>query len=375
MQGEQALRRAAEAEAALRAGIQRAAQEWERTFDSMETPILIVDSAGRLARLNRAARDLAGSSSYTELLRRPVAEVGPGQPWLLAAEIAAVVERTRAASHGQVTDRASGRTWELTASPSPAEGGDPEQVIVVARDVTGTVELQESLRRSETMSAMGSLVAGVAHEVRNPLFGISANLDAFESQLEAGTPFRPFLNFMRGEVERLTALMQDLLDYGRPAHAAPTPGDLAAVVAEAVDACGGLSAGREVAVANRVPAGLALPMDRKRLVQVFQNILQNAIQLSPTGGTVSLEGWAEDGAEGRVVVVTVSDSGPGFAPDDQPRAFEPFFSRRRGGTGMGLAIVQRIVEAHRGTVSAGNRLAGGAVITVRLPAAAPGGSG
>ena len=241
---------------------------------------------------------------------------------------------------------------------------------MVARDITGTVELQESLRRSETMSAMGSLVAGVAHEVRNPLFGISANLDAFESHVEAGTALRPFLNFMRGEVDRLTALMQDLLDYGRPAHSALSPGDLGEVLAEAVGSCASLALSREVVSTNLVPAGLPpVLMDRKRLVQVFQNILQNAIQLSPAGSAVTVEGTADEGPEGRTVAVTVSDSGPGFAADDLPRAFEPFFSRRRGGTGLGLAIVQRIVEAHAGSVTVGNRPAGGAVISVRLPCA------
>ena len=125
-----------------------------------------------------------------------------------------------------------------------------------------------------------------------------------------------------------------------------------------------------MASANQVPAGLPpVLMDRKRLVQVFQNILQNAIQLSPAGSAVTVEGATEDAAEGRTVVITVNDSGPGFAADDLPRAFEPFFSRRRGGTGLGLAIVQRIVEAHQGTVTVGNRPAGGAVISVRLPCA------
>jgi signal transduction histidine kinase/ligand-binding sensor domain-containing protein len=368
-QAERALRRAAEAETALRSGIEKAAEEWERTFDSMETPILIVGGL-RVVRLNRAARDLAGSPSYGELLGRAVAEVGPGQPWQKAGEVAALVGRTRTATSCQVQDVATGKTWDLTANPSPDEGGEPERVIVVARDVTRMVDLQESLRRSQTMSAMGSLVAGVAHEVRNPLFGISANLDAFESNVAAGTEFRPFLNFMRGEVNRLTALMQDLLDYGRPAHSALSPGAVAEVVGEAVESCASLAASRDVASVNGVAAPLpSVLMDHKRLVQVFQNILQNAIQLSPAGGTVTVEGWAENGAEGAAVVVKVSDSGPGFAPDDLPRAFEPFFSRRRGGTGLGLAIVQRIVEAHGGTVTVENRPTGGAVLTVRLPSA------
>jgi signal transduction histidine kinase len=108
-------------------------------------------------------------------------------------------------------------------------------------------------------------------------------------------------------------------------------------------------------------------MDRGRLVQVFQNLLQNAIQHAPRGSAVSLSAWTEATDDGPGVVVTIEDTGPGIPPSDLQRIFEPFVTRRRGGTGLGLAIVQRIVDEHGGTVTAINRPAGGATITVRLP--------
>ena len=237
-------------------------------------------------------------------------------------------------------------------------------IVVNARDVTERRRLQESLRRSQTMATMGLLVAGVAHEVRNPLFSISANLDAFESSLAHTPGLEPVLTIMRQEVDRLATLMTELLDYGKPAPWVRVPEDPAAMVAEAVQHCARLAHRREVKVVNTVAAGLPLvPMDRERLVQVFQNLLQNAVQHAPPGSEVAVEGESRDGW----VVLAVQDSGPGFNPEDLPRVFEPFFSRRRGGTGLGLAIVQRIVEEHGGTVAAGNRPAGGAALTVRLP--------
>jgi signal transduction histidine kinase len=108
-------------------------------------------------------------------------------------------------------------------------------------------------------------------------------------------------------------------------------------------------------------------MDRKRVVQVFQNLLQNAIQNSPPGRVVSVDAMSEVREDGPWVVVNVSDAGPGFDPGDFSQVFEPFFSRRPGGTGLGLAIVHRIVAEHRGTIRAANRPQGGAAMTVRLP--------
>jgi len=358
--------RAQQAEAALRAALEKAAVEWELTFDAMEAPIVIVDAGGRIARLNRAARELAGYPTHRDAVGLAVADVGPGQPWQKASEVAALVGKTRSATQCQVRDGASGRTWDLTAGPS-AGPGDDGRVIVVARDLTRMVELQDSLRRSETMSAMGSLVAGVAHEVRNPLFGISANLDAFEAKARAATGVGPLVTHIRGEVNRLTNLMQDLLDYGKPVQAVPSPGSIETVVGEAVDACASLAASRGVKVMTSFAPGLpTILMDRTRLVQVFQNLLQNAIQHSPVGSVVSVDARKEAGEGGPIVVLTVGDSGPGFVPQDLPRVFEPFFSRRSGGTGLGLAIVQRIIEEHGGTVAVGNRPEGGAVMTVRL---------
>ena len=358
--------RAQQAEAALRAALQTAAEEWERTFDAMDVPILLVNQGGRIARLNRAARDLLGSQPEPE---RRVGELAPGQPWQKADEMAAMVASTQAAMHDQVHDAVSGRTWDLTAGPAATALGE-ERVIVVARDLTRVVSLQESLRRSETMSAMGALVAGVAHEVRNPLFGISANLDAFEAR--AGAEFKPFIMLLQREVKRLAALMQGLLDYGKPAESAPEPGDVEAVLKEATEACAALATSRSVRIACTGHSdGPPIPMIRKRLVQVFQNLLQNAVQHSRAGDVVTVEVRTEEDVLGTWAVLEVKDSGPGFAEQDIDRIFEPFFSRRRGGTGLGLAIVQRIVVEHGGTVAVGNRPEGGAVVTVRLPARSP----
>jgi signal transduction histidine kinase len=208
--------------------------------------------------------------------------------------------------------------------------------------------------------------------VRNPLFSISANLDAFEAEFGSRPEYGELLALMREEVERLAALMRELLDYGRPAEGLPSLGTIGAIAADAVGSCAGFARRSAVQVVNDVGKDFGpLPMDKQRLVQVLQNVLQNAIQHTPRDGVVALSATTEQDANGLWVVLEVNDPGPGFAPDDLPRVFEPFFSRRRGGTGLGLAIAQRIVEEHGGTIAAANRPGGGARVALRLPCVPP----
>ena len=218
------------------------------------------------------------------------------------------------------------------------------------------------------MSAMGSLVAGVAHEARNPLFGISANLDALEARSGPASKDETVVH-MRQALNRLSGLMQQLLDYGKPPAPQFAEGTLTEVMAEAIDACRPLAERVQVRIENGLRTTLpALSMDRQRLVQLFENLAENALQHSPKGEAVVVEA-AVIVHDGRTwIECRVTDRGPGFPGEDLRKVFEPFFTRRRGGTGLGLSIVQRIVQEHGGHIEARNREGGGAMMIVRLPA-------
>jgi len=233
------------------------------------------------------------------------------------------------------------------------------------------IALQQELHRKESLSAIGTLVAGVAHEARNPLFAISATVDALLPRAGSGKPASPQLLALQEHTTRLGRLMTDLLDYGRPIAGDLTPGPLCTVAAKAIASCADLSrqAGVTVELAGD-PAPNLVDMDEDRLQQVFQNLLQNGIELTPPGGRVEVEVRTEARRGRAGVLCTVRDSGPGFDPAHLPQVFEPFFSRRKGGTGLGLSIVHRIVEQHAGDVEAANHPAGGGMVSVWLPAAA-----
>jgi PAS domain S-box-containing protein len=361
--------------AALQELLRKAVDDWQLTFDAIESPIILLEGSGIIRRLNRAAQKLSGKHHYRDLIGRPVEAIGPGEPWARASEVVWLIRRSRLPTVVQAQDTASRRTWELSATLIEGDPLGHERIILIARDITHTVQLQTSLRRSEMMSALGSLVAGVAHEVRNPLFSISATLDAFEARFGPDADHARYIAVLRTELERLSQLMKELLDYGKPRNPDLQPGSVVEVVDDAVRLCARLSRSRRVRVLNHAkgPYG-AVPMDRSRLLEVFQNLVENAIQHSPPGGTVTVSGeeLEEDGR--RLIACTIHDTGPGFREEDLPKLFEPFFTRRRGGTGLGLSIVQRIVEQHGGVVSAANSPDGGALMRVRLPVAVPAGA-
>ena len=229
-------------------------------------------------------------------------------------------------------------------------------------------EQRTEARRTGALAALGTLVAGVAHEARNPLFGITATIDAFEAGRGKGPEFEGFLSNLRQSTGRLSRLMEQLLDLGRPGAEERARVSLAVLLDEAIAATRALSERGGVEVSVRVgPPEPSLAVDRERMTQVFRNLVENAVQHSAPGGSVVVSAdRVEDGRS--LIEVRVADSGPGFSSEDLPHVFDPFFTRRRGGTGLGLAIVRRVVEDHGGQVAGRNRAPRGAEVVVRLPA-------
>lgn len=356
-------RMAEEEQARLHEAVRAAAAEWRITFDSMQAAIVVLGADGAIRRVNHAASNLLRARP-AELVGARLDRIAAYEPWKTAASLVDALRDRGMIPAVQVPDAAAGVIWEITLASAGVQSGN--QVILVIRDITQTVRLQDSLRRSETMSAMGALVAGVAHEARNPLFGISATLDAFEKSLRSGgTDHGRYVGVLRREIDRLNQLMHELLEYGRPLELDLADATMDEIVARALQACQLAAAAGEVVLENAVEPGLTVWCDSHKVEQVVRNLVENAIQHSARGKRVVVR-TAVDG-RARLAGCQVLDEGAGFDPHDLDQVFEPFFSRRRGGTGLGLSIVQRIVEQHGGRVSATNRAGGGACVRVLLP--------
>jgi PAS domain S-box-containing protein len=353
-------KRAEERQAHLQLAVRQSAEEWQLTFDAIQYPVLILDIAGRIMQSNRAADELLGIAEGT-YARRSIETLGIGQPWQKAAELVRTMLETRSAASCVIRDEYTGKTWDITANPLSGPEGGVGRIIIVARDITRQVE-------SELMATLGTLVAGVAHEVRNPLFGISSVVDAFEARFGGPQEYQQYISVLREELGHLNRLMEDLFDYGKPYSQEFRAGSIYDAIVGGITVCEPLAERGQVKIVNRAPKTLTpVMMDEKRLPQVFSNLIKNAIQHSSIGATVHVEA-EEIILHNRLwVECRVKDSGPGFQIEDLPRIFDPFFTKRSGGTGLGLSIARRIAQEHDGKIAAGNRSEGGAEIVVRIP--------
>jgi signal transduction histidine kinase len=227
---------------------------------------------------------------------------------------------------------------------------------------------QEELVKRERLAALGELSAVVAHEVRNPLGVIFNALGPLRRLLQPTGDAAMLFDIVGEEADRLNRIVADLLDFARPHVPSLEKASLAGLLEDVVDAVrGDPSAGGIDFVADLAPDLPALPVDARMIRQALLNLVQNAVQALPKGGTVRVAARRGDGAGGPAAVVEIADDGPGIPPELAAKVFEPFFTTKATGTGLGLAVVKRIVEAHGGSIALASPPGGGATFTMRFP--------
>ncbi len=342
----------------------------QATLESTADGLLVVDEGGKIVAFNhRFAEMWRLPEEVTESRddERAVAAVLDQllYPELFVARVRELYAQPEAESQ-DVLEFKDGRVFERYSQPQRI-GGRGVGRVWSFRDVTERRRAEEERARLQVMGALGHLVGSLAHEVRNPLFAISATLEALVASV-GDEEVRRALETLREPTTRLSELMSELLEYGKPLGRTLTAGSLHELLNQSVADCGALAEARGVRLIARFAAGeVPVGMIRRRLAMALTNLIQNAIQHTPRGGEVVVETmpWEEDG--GAWVRSLFKDSGRGFKEGDLPQVFNPFFTRRRGGTGLGLSIVQRVVEEHRGRIRAGNLPEGGALLTLDLP--------
>lgn len=347
----------------------------EDLLSSLQDAVIILDPEGRIASLNPAAEELTGFSR-PQVAGRPLAAVFP-PPSALAALTAKTVamNRSHADFDAQVV-RSDGTRLPVSTVVSLVSDptGRNRGVVLVLRDLSRVQDVEEQFRRADRLAALGVLAAGVAHEVRNPLVGIRAAAQLMEREPGFPPPLREFTGIIVRQVDRLNRIVDDLLAFAGQRPLRRQLCNVNQIIEEALRLEESALQGGRIAVVRRYdPEVPPVEGDADRLLQVFLNVVRNGIEAMAGGGELTVQTRFERVAPqcgGRAAAVAdVSDRGPGITPEAKRQIFNPFFTTKAGGTGLGLPISVRIVEEHGGAIEVATRQGEGTTFRVLLPLA------
>ena len=335
------------------------------SLDLLDDAVLVLHESGRLIHSNHAAAVLAlpvKAAAMVSLHTMPL-----GEPWVACRKILAEYHTRAGPLEREIHDPGTGKCWSLRLSALPYLGVLPRRLVLVIREISEAVRTRERLQEREVMAATGALLAGAAHQAKNAIFGLSATLDAFEARIKKDVSEDDYVDNLRLGIARIQTLLRDLLDYGNPTMCELTPVSMAAVVQRSVSGCRSLAARTGVELELDVAEDAEAVANPARLARALENLVENAIQHSPSVGTVKLRLSRQRFGEQNLLRCDVIDQGPGFPPEHMDRLFTPFFTLRPGGTRLGLTIAKKIVDDCGGTIRLSNGESGGAQVTVFLP--------
>lgn len=261
-------------------------------------------------------------------------------------------------------------TVNLQGSVIRGPRGQLEGVVLVLENITERVALERSVQQSEKLAAVGTLAAGLAHEINNPIGIMLSRIELMLSEvdeLELPAPLRQDLEVLQRNAQRVSRITQGLLSLARRAPGVKTPIDLNLVVDDTLVLFEGQATKAGIVVTRRLTPGLPrVQGDANELQQVLLNLLKNAREALADGGEIRVETGLTPDRPGWVRMAVV-DTGPGISPELRPKIFVPFFTTKEDGTGLGLAVSYRIVEDHGGRLDVSSTPGAGTTFTVLLP--------
>jgi two-component system, NtrC family, sensor histidine kinase PilS len=371
------VRRAGMALGAVESELRRLRVDTSEILTSIDTGVLTVDQDERLVYMNPAAEVILGMDArqWQEApVLEAIAEVSPG----LADQLRHAVREGIAQSRHKALAQRDGARVILGIGMTVRDEEDRRSVTAIFQDITDPERIDALNRRNERLEAVAELSAAMAHEIKNPLSSIRSAVEQFQRPTLAESDRELLVRMVVRESERLSRLLSDFIDFSRVRLGHLRPVELRRLVRDCVNVVRRHpdTETRKVKVDVVAAAGeeVWIPGDEDLLHRAVFNLLLNGVQFSPDGGTVRVEvDDLRSGREGRGVGVEhpvrlrIRDQGPGISPDDAERIFDPFYTTREGGSGLGLAVVHRAVEAHKGRVLADSPGGGGAEFTLYLP--------
>lgn len=337
-------------------------------IESVDTGILTLNLRGEIKSLNRAAEEITGYR-FREVRNRPVEDVFPGVSAFLGEE------REEAGKKGVVNrqelefNKGQERKTLGFASSTLRDGkGSRIGRILIFQDLTARKEMEREVERSKRLALLGEVTACFAHEMRNPLASISGSVQMLQRELNLGETEEKLMKIILRGRDRLESLLKDFLLLARPGGGRHEKVDVPGLILDVLESIRFSSEWNEaVTVAGEMREAVPVLGNRQEIRQVIWNLVLNAVQAMPEGGRLDVRTSTVQ-ENGRVyLAVAVSDQGDGVQAEDPMRVFEPFFTTREKGTGLGLAVVKRITESHGGTVRVESMPGRGSTFTLFFP--------
>jgi len=354
----------------------RSRRELEDTFNSIVDPVAVTDRDGRVVHANLALAERIGKARE-EILARPIAEFLGRE----IARLAAGIELESGDSTGiarELEEPLLNGVFSVTVTRLLGESRERLGLVLVARDVTQRArleaegaELRTRLTQSEKLAALGQLVAGIAHELNNPLQGVLGHLELLRSTGAFPKVLRRDIQLIYREADRAAKIVRNLLVFAGSRKLTLRRLSVNAVLSRAIALRTPACRAGDIEVIRQYDERLPrVKGDPVLLQQALLNVLINAEQAVGEAGGGRIEVRTTLGPSRDMIVVTVRDTGRGLTRDVLPRIFEPFYTTKEvgKGTGLGLAIAYGIIQEHGGTIHAANHADGGALFTVELPA-------
>jgi len=334
-------------------------------FQSVGTGLIALDREHRITAFNRAAEEITGV----------VAPRAIGQAWssLIGAAIplepieAVITANPRASTrHEAVLRRPDGTTVPVRMTFSALRSGEGERLglISACEDLSAIRDMESRMRQADRLATVGRMAANIAHEIRNPLASLTGAIEVLTSPLTADDARERLSQIVARESERLNHIIKNFLEYARPAPLSIATFDVAAAVEDVLLLLEHRASPGSLKVIREFAPSIPWAVDAQQFRQILWNLCLNAVEAMPDGGELRVS----VAVRGGTLEVAVSDTGDGIAAADVSHVFEPFFSTKPEGTGLGLALVHRIVLDHGGEIDVRSSPGLGTTFTLTLPA-------
>lgn len=345
-------------------------------IDSVGDGVIVVGRDGLITLCNPAAEEITGLSRR-QAMGSTFEKLFSQETTLLEMVAKTIRTGITISDHENVVVRSPGRITPVAVTCYPLMLADGENIgaILTLKDITYIRELEAAVRQADRLSTLGTLAAGLAHEVKNPLGGIKGAAQLLERELDEGSELLEYTRVMIRETDRIDHIIRELLELASPRGLKLKPVNLHRVLGDILLLQKQAVAKRDISVVTHFDPSIPdIMADEGLLTRLFLNLIRNAIdalgetgQMTLTSRVLSDYRMAQNERRSRMVALEVSDDGPGIPPADLENIWTPFFSTKSTGTGLGLTICHKIVAEHRGMIKVESDPGHGTKFTVLLP--------